>query len=262
MEDGMAEFKVEKLEAVETWTINREHRMNAIGGAFVGELEQLVAGAASSRRTRVIVITGAGSKAFCAGADLKERRGMSEDEVRKFLERFGRIFRAMEKSPCIFIAAINGVAFGGGTELALACDLRVASPSAQLGLTEVKLGIIPGGGGTQRLPRLVGLGRAKDLILTGRSVNAPEALAIGLVDRVAPEGQLLPSALEIARTIAANAPLAVAAAKRAVNEGSELDLDRALELERQEYEVVLRSQDRLEGLRAFAERRPPQFKGN
>ena len=150
---------------------------------------------------------------------------------------------------------------GGGLELALAGHYRVASADAQFGLPEVTLGLLPGGGGTQRLPRLVGLGRAKDLILTGRSVNAPEALAIGLLDRVAPEGQLLPTALEIAQTIAANAPLAVAAAKRAVNEGLELDLDHALELERQEYEVVLRSQDRLEGLRAFAERRPPQFKG-
>lgn len=258
----MDEFKVEKLESVETWTINREHRMNAIGGAFVGQLEQLVGGASSNRLVRAIVITGAGSKAFCAGADLKERRGMSEEDVRKFLERFGRIFRAMEKSPCVFIAAINGVAFGGGTELALACDLRVAAPSAELGLTEVKLGIIPGGGGTQRLPRLVGSGRAKDLIFSGRAVKAAEALGIGLVDRIAPEGQLLPTALQLAQTIAANAPLAVAAAKRAINGGLELPLDRGLELELQEYEVVLRSQDRLEGLRAFAERRPPQFTGS
>jgi enoyl-CoA hydratase/carnithine racemase len=262
MEDGMDQFKVEKSQSIETWTINREDRLNVIGGVFVGELEQLVASASSSRLVRAIVITGAGSRAFCAGADLKERRGMSEDEVRTFLERFGRIFRAMEKSPCVFIAAINGVAFGGGTELALACDLRLAAPTAEFGLTEVKLGIIPGGGGTQRLPRLIGVGRAKDLIFTGRTVKADEALALGLVDRITPEGQLLPTALGMAQTIAGNAPLAVAAAKRAVNAGWDLDLDRALELERQEYEVVLRSQDRQEGLRAFAERRRPEFKGS
>ncbi|HZX43010.1 MAG TPA: enoyl-CoA hydratase-related protein, partial [Myxococcaceae bacterium] len=159
------------------------------------------------------------------------------------------------------VAAINGSALGGGTELALACDLRIAAPAAELGLTEVRLGIIPGGGGTQRLPRLVGPGRAKDLILTGRRLNSAEAFAIGLVQRLAPEGRLLEVALGVAEQIAENAPLAVAAAKRAIDRGLDLEMEAALALELEQYETVLRSEDRLEGLRAFAEKRRPLYKG-
>ena len=186
---------------------------------------------------------------------------MAEADVRTFLAQLGRTLRAMERSDCIFIGALNGAALGGGTELALACDFRVAAPTAELGLTEVQLGIIPGGGGTQRLPRLVGPARAKDLILTGRRINAAEALAIGLVQRLAPEGRLLEVALGLADQVAANAPLAVAAAKHAVDEGLGLRLDDALALEHRHYETVLASEDRLEGLAAFGEKRAPQFRG-
>jgi len=161
----------------------------------------------------------------------------------------------------VFIAAVNGAAFGGGTELALVCDLRLASPSAEMGLTEVKLGIIPGGGGTQRLARLIGPGRARDLILTGRRVAAAEALSLGLVNRVSGEGKLIDDALETARQIASNAPIAVAAAKHAIAEGLSLPMDDALKLELSHYEKVLGTEDRLEGLRAFAEKRPPLFRG-
>ena len=185
---------------------------------------------------------------------------MSEAEVRAFLDGLRRTLRAIETSDTIFIAAINGSALGGGTELALACDLRVAAPAAELGLTEVKLGIIPGGGGTQRLARLIGPGRAKDLILTGRRLNAAEAFAIGLVNRLAPEGRLLEVAFASPRQIAENAPLAVAAAKHAIDEGFDLDLDAALALELEQYETVLKPEDRLEGLRAFAEKRRPVWK--
>jgi enoyl-CoA hydratase/carnithine racemase len=256
----MAEFRVEQHGGAEVWTIDGEDRRNAIRRSMARDMEARIA-AATTQGTRAVVLTGAGNKAFCAGADLKERVGMSEDEVRQFLESLRRILRSLEKSRCVFIAALNGVALGGGTELALACDLRVAAPHAELGLTEVKLGIIPGGGGTQRLSRLIGPGRAKDLILTGRRVRADEALALGLVNQVAPEGKLLETALALAQTIVANAPIAVAAAKHAIDEGLSLDLDQALTLEHEKYEQTLRSEDRLEGLRAFAEKRPPRFQG-
>ncbi|MFY2561922.1 enoyl-CoA hydratase-related protein [Corallococcus terminator] len=257
----MPEFKVDARGAIEIWTIDGEGRRNAISRAMLQELGALVARVSTGHQVRAVVITGAGDKAFCAGADLKERAGMAEDEVRSFLDGLRKTFRAIEKSDCVFIAAINGAAFGGGTELALACDLRVAAPAAELGLTEVKLGIIPGGGGTQRLARLVGPGRAKDLILTARRLNAAEAFAVGLVNRLAPEGHLLEVAHGLAESVVDNAPIAVATAKHAIDEGTGLELDDALALELRKYEEVLKTEDRLEGLRAFAEKRPPVFKG-
>jgi enoyl-CoA hydratase/carnithine racemase len=257
----MAEFLDERRGSTELWTINGEKRRNAISRAALTEFEERVARVSKDHSTRAVVLTGAGDRAFCAGADLKERVGMSDGDVRSFLGQLGRTLRALELSDCVFIAALNGAALGGGTELALACDFRVAAPTAELGLTEVQLGIIPGGGGTQRLPRLVGPARAKDLILTGRRINAAEALAIGLVQRLAPEGRLLEVAFGLAEQVAANAPLAVAAAKHAVDEGLALRLDDALALEHRHYETVLASEDRLEGLAAFAAKRPPQFRG-
>ncbi|MCI0572218.1 MAG: enoyl-CoA hydratase-related protein [Myxococcaceae bacterium] len=257
----MPQFKVDARGMLEIWTIDGEGRRNAISRAMLAELEALVERVSRGHDVRAVVLTGAGDKAFCAGADLKERAEMSEAEVRAFLLGLRRVFRAMETSDCVFVAAINGAAFGGGTELALACDLRVAAPAAELGLTEVKLGIIPGGGGTQRLTRLVGPGRAKDLILTGRRLNAAEAFATGIVNRLTPEGHLLAHAVALAESVVANAPLAVAAAKHAIDDGYALGLDDALALEFERYEPLLKTEDRLEGLRAFAEKRPPQFKG-
>jgi enoyl-CoA hydratase/carnithine racemase len=257
----MPEFKVDARGPIEIWTIDGEGRRNAISRAMLQELASLVERVSASRATRAVILTGAGDKAFCAGADLKERSSMGEPEVRAFLEQLRRTLRAIEKSDCVFIAALNGTAFGGGTELALACDLRVAAPVAELGLTEVKLGIIPGGGGTQRLSRLIGPGRAKDLILTGRRLNAAEAFSIGLVNRLAPEGRLLDAAFSLAESIVENAPVAVSTAKHAIDEGLALEMDAALALELQKYEAVLKTEDRLEGLRAFAEKRPPAFKG-
>jgi enoyl-CoA hydratase/carnithine racemase len=257
----MPELKLEKQGALEIWTIDGAPRWNSINRALIGELESAVARASSDAQTRVVIITGAGEKAFSSGADLKERAGMTEDQVRAFLDAIRQTFRAMEWSPCVFVAAINGVALGGGAELAVACDLRVATSSAEMALPEVKLAIIPGGGGTQRLSRLVGAGRAKDLILTGRRVSAAEALSLGLINQLAPEGELLETATSVARAILANGPLAVAAAKHAIDQGLALPLNEGLDLERRYYESVLGSEDRLEGLRAFAERRPAQFKG-
>jgi|CXWL01.1.fsa_nt_gi enoyl-CoA hydratase/carnithine racemase len=254
----MGEFIIEQHGAVERWVINGAARRNALSKAMVGELQANVARVSAGQRTvRAVILTGAGEKAFCAGADLKERVGMSEADVARFLGELRDIFRSIEKSPCVFIAHLNGVALGGGTELALTCDLRVAASTAEMGLTEVKLGIIPGGGGTQRLTRLVGRGRAKELILTGRRISAAEALSLGLVEKVG--GAEV--AMELAAQIVANAPIAVAAAKAAIDQGADLPLDEALALEQQQYALTLSTEDRLEGLTAFAEKRPPRFVG-
>lgn len=254
----MSEFLIENQGPVEVWTINGEQRRNALSRAMVAELEANVARVSGpDRSTRAVVLTGAGHKAFCAGADLKERASMNQDEVRHFLDTMRRTFRALELSDCVFIAYVNGAAFGGGTELALCCDLRVMAPEAEMGLTEVKLGIIPGAGGTQRLPRLIGKGRAKELILTGRRVIAAEALSLGLVNRIGS----LDDARSLAKTVCENAPIAVAAAKHAIDDGAALELDAALALEHEKYALTLTTEDRLEGLKAFAEKRPPNFRG-
>lgn len=257
----MSEFLVESRAegAIEIWTINGEARRNAISRAMRAELEALIEGAGKKPSLRAVVITGAGEKAFCAGADLKERATMSEEEVRTFLLDLRRTFRAFERSDKIFIAAINGAAFGGGTELALACDLRVIAPGAKMALTETRLAIIPGGGGTQRLPRLVGMAVAKDLILTGRHVEAEEALRIGLVHRVS-EG-VVQAAVALAEQVAEGGPIALAAAKAAIQEGMERGLDEGLELEYQQYQRTLQTADRLEGLAAFREKRKPVYRG-
>lgn len=256
----MGEFVVEAHGAVEVWSIDGEDRRNSISRAMLARFAELVQDAAR-RKLRAVVVTGQGEKAFCAGADLKERAGMSEPEVRAFLELLRQTLRALELADTVFIAAINGAAFGGGTELALACDLRLAAPHAELGLTEVKLGIIPGGGGTQRLSRAIGAARAKELILTGRRVPAAEAHALGLVHRLAAPGALRAEALALAQEIAANAPIAVAAAKHAVDEGLSLPLDEALALEQRHYAKTLGTADRLEGLAAFREKRTPVYRG-
>jgi enoyl-CoA hydratase/carnithine racemase len=257
----MPEFTVEKLGRLEIWTIQGEARRNSINRALVAELEAMLTRVSGDPGTGAVIFTGAGDKAFCAGADLKERTEMTEDQVRAFLLKLRHLLRSVEKSHCIFIAAINGMALGGGAEIALCCDFRVAAANAEIGLPEVRLGIIPGGGGTQRLSRLIGPARAKDLILTGRRVKAEEALAIGLIHRLAPAGELRKVAVDLAESILQNAPIAVAAAKHSIDRGFDLELDQALAFEHQQYELVLKSEDRLEGLRAFAEKRPAQFKG-
>lgn len=253
----MGELRIEAEASVEVWTIDGEARRNALTRALVAELAQNVARVSKDRAVRAVVLTGAGDKAFCAGADLKERATMTPDEVRAFLDQLRATFRSFERSDCVFIACVNGAAFGGGTELALSCDLRVIAPAAEMGLTEVKLGIIPGGGGTQRLPRLIGKGAAKDLILTGRRVRAEEALRLGLAERVGSLAEAKAWAVEICE----NAPIAVSAAKHAIDEGLHLDLDGALALEQRRYAETIGTEDRLEGLKAFAEKRKPVYRG-
>jgi len=257
----MAEFRIERREAVEVWTIDGESRRNAISMAMLAELQGHLDRARRDRALRCVVLTGAGDKAFCAGADLKERAGMSDDDVHRFHDGLRRALRAIEEAPQPFVAALNGAALGGGLELALACDLRIAADTAQLGLPEVSLGIIPGGGGTQRLPRLVGVARAKDLVLTARRVGAGEALAMGLVTAIAPAQRLLADAVALAAQVARNAPVSLRQAKRAIDGGLHLPLDEALALEHRMYQDCLGTKDRQEALRAFAEKRPPRFEG-
>ncbi len=259
----MAELGRERRgEHLEVWTILGEARRNALNRALVAELLAAIASVASDRSLRAVVLTGQGDKAFCAGADLKERLGMSVAEVHAWLDALRLLTTSLEAARVPFVAALNGSAYGGGLELALACDVRVGVEGAELGLTEVTLAILPGAGGTQRLPRLVGLGRASELILSGRRISAAEAHAMGLLNRLAPRGQALAGALEIATAIAANGPVAVAAAKAAIQQGASLPLGEGLSLERQQYEKTLPTRDRLEGLAAFQEKRKPVYRGD
>ncbi len=255
------ELRVERRGAVELWTIDGEARRNAISMALLRELGEHLGRVRSDRALRCLVLTGAGDKAFCAGADLKERAGMSAEDVHRFHEGLRTALRGLEHAPQVVVAAINGAAMGGGLELALACDLRIASEAAALGLPEVSLGIIPGGGGTQRLARLVGVARAKDLVLTARRIGAAEALAMGLVTRIAPQARLLGEALALAEQVARNAPVSLRQAKRAIDDGFHLPLEEALALENRLYQACLGTKDRVEALRAFAEKRPPVFTG-
>lgn len=254
----MSEIIIEARGHYEVWTFNGEARRNALSVAFMKAFDANVARVSGKDRTvRAVVMRGAGEKAFCAGADLKERATMKPEDVPVFLAEVRRIFRAIEQSDTVFIAYVNGVAFGGGTELSLCCDLRVIAPHAEMGLTEVKLGIIPGAGGTQRLPRLVGQGVAKDLILTGRRVGAEEALRIGLANRIGSQAD----AEALAKEISGNAPIAVALAKHAIDDGAHVSLDAALSVEQEKYAHTLTTEDRLEGLAAFIEKRPPNYQG-
>ncbi len=255
------EIRVERRGAVEVWTIEGEARRNSITTALVSALNANLGRASGDRALRCVVVTGAGDKAFCAGADLKERARMSAEEVHAFHGGLRGALRGIEAAPQPVIAALNGAALGGGLELALACDLRVAADTAVVGLPEVSLGIIPGAGGTQRLARLVGVARAKDLVLTARRIGAAEALAMGLVSRVAPAARLLDEALALAEQVARNAPVSLRQAKRAIDGGFHLPLEEALDLENRMYQDCLGTKDRVEALRAFAEKRPPVFEG-
>ena len=252
---------VEERGDVEIWTVDGEARRNAISMAMLRGLEALLARAAERRTLRCVVLTGAGDKAFCAGADLKERATMSAEDVHAFHRGLRAGLRGIETAPQVFVAALNGVALGGGFELALACDLRVAADHVELGLPEVGLGIIPGGGGTQRLARAIGVARAKDLVLTTRRIGAQDALAWGLVSRVAPASGLRDAALEVAAQVARNAPISLQQAKRAIDDGFHLPLEEALDLENALYQACLETKDRREALRAFAEKRKPVFTG-
>ena len=247
-------------------TLNRPEAMNCFNFDLLAALSETVREANFDTSLRCIVITGRSADnprkaSFSTGADLKERRTLTPDQVRRFIFTIRDTFTAVEQVRVPVIAAINGFAFGGGLELALACDLRIAASNAVMGLTETSLAIIPGAGGSQRLPRIVGIARAKELIFTARRIDAATALGIGLVNRVVEPPELMPAALALAREIAKNGPVGVAQAKFAINYGMEASLGVALPLESKAYEVTIPTKDRLEALAAFAEKRKPVFKG-
>lgn len=254
--------RVDQRGNVVIWTLDRRDRMNALSRDALFALGKLAREAAANPSIRAIVLTGAGDKAFCAGADLKERRTMSEQDVRVQIELYRSELGAIDLSPKPVIAAINGVALGGGLELALACDLRIAASHAELGFPETSLGIIPGAGGTQRLPRIIGEARAKEMILLSCRLTADEALAWGLVNRViGPDRSVVADALEWIRPIAEGAPIAQAAALGAIAASYGTPLQFGLEIEKANYFETLSSEDRREALEAFAAKRKPQFRG-
>ncbi|MFT7676498.1 MAG: methylglutaconyl-CoA hydratase [Planctomycetota bacterium] len=244
-----------------TLRIERQEVMNCLSFPTLRRFRMVLEELAGDLSVRCVLITGAGERAFCAGADLKERKSMDPERVPEFVRNIRALMDDVENLPQPTIAVVNGFAFGGGTELMIACDLRVAAEEASVGLTETTLAIIPGAGGTQRLPRLIGKSRAKDLILTGRKLSAAEALSFGLVNRTAPRAELQAVALELAAQIASNGPVAVRAAKEAIDKGCDVPLDQGLAIEASCYQKVLPTTDRLEALAAFAEKRKPAFKG-
>jgi methylglutaconyl-CoA hydratase len=252
---------VEREGRVAWLILNRPQAANALSSALVTALRSELAALAGLPDLAAVVIAGTPGKAFCAGADLKERLTMTLDQTRAYLDDLGALASAIEAFPRPTIAALSGATLGGGLEIALACDLRVADESASIGLSEVRLGIIPGAGGTQRLSRLCGIGIAKELILTGRRIDAHTALRLGLVSQVV-RGEALRAAVSaLCSELSSAGPLALAQAKRAIDGGFGRSMPEALAIERECYEVVLSSEDRNEGLRAFAEKRPPHFQG-
>lgn len=262
VETILTNVQVEKRsDGIAIVTLNRTDAANALSKQMLHDLKTAANHLRNNPEVRVIILTGAGEKAFCAGADLKERKTMTENEVRQAVRSIGEAVNEVANLPQPVIAALNGVAFGGGLELALACDIRIGSLETKVGLTETSLGIIPGAGGTQRLPRLIGVGKAKELIYSAKRLSAEEAETVGILEYVVPRENLLEKALEIATSIAKNAPLALVQAKTAINNGMEVDLNTGLKIEELAYNELLPTEDRLEGLRAFAEKRAPQYTG-
>jgi enoyl-CoA hydratase/carnithine racemase len=253
--------RVEQEGGIAWLILDRPDAANALSKDLLHGLRDALVGLRVDDELRALVLTGAGERVFCAVADLKERRGMNPTDTRRFLREARAVCDEICEFPRPTIAALNGAALGGGLEIALCCDLRIAAEGIELGLPEVRVGIIPGIGGTQRLPRLLGVARAKDLILTGRRITADRAFEMGLVSAVVPRAHLRTEALRWAADLAAAAPLAATAAKRAIDEGWGKSLGEALDVEQKHYDVVLESDDRDEGLRAFAEKRKPRFRG-
>ena len=239
--------------------MNRPEALNALSMSQVRRLGDAANQLAADDQVSVVIISSALERAFCVGADLKERRGVSNDDLLRQRRPFQEAFGALRAVPVPMIAAVEGFALGGGCELALCCDLIIASATATFGLPEVGLGLIPGEGGTQLLPRRIGLNKAADLVLTGRRVDAEEAQQLGLADRLVPEGAARSSALELAQQIAAKSPVSLRAAKRALRQGIDVDLLTGLEIEDKAWQEAAFSADRLEGVEAFNVRRTPRW---
>lgn len=242
-------------------TINRPKVLNALNWDTLRELRVFLEEVMPKEDLKALIVTGAGDKAFVAGADIAQMNEMKGREFQDYVNYAHRVYELLENEPCPAIAAINGYALGGGCELALACDIRIASEKARLGFPEVKLGIFPGWGGTQRITRILGIGKTKELVFTGEMIKAEEALRIGLVERVVPHEEVMNEAKALAGAIAKRGPIAVRLSKTAINAGSEMDLQKALLLEKTLVSLCFDSHDRVEGMEAFLEKREPSFTG-
>lgn len=244
-----------------TLTINRPEAMNSLNGELVTALRDTFYELRFNPDVRVVILTGGQAKAFCAGADLTERRSMSEADVRKRIDDYHFAFTLIDTLPKPVICVINGFAFGGGLELALACDIRLVARETKLGLTELRLGIIPGAGGTQRLTRHIGAAKAKELIFTAARLSGDDAVSFGIANHAYPAAELHNEALKMARQMLQSAPIALTQAKRAIDTATNVDLRSGLHFEQAAYAVTLPTEDRLEGLAAFKEKRSPRFQG-
>jgi enoyl-CoA hydratase len=256
------EFTYKKTASIAIVMLNRPKRLNALSYRLMEELSAVFDEMKKDETIFAVMLTG-GEKAFCAGADIKERSGAQKTATQTYLSNRTdqALLNKIANFPKPVIGAIGGVAVGGGCELALSCDLRIASETARFGLPEAKIGAMPGIGGTQRLPRIIGITRAKELLFTGDFIDAHEAYRIGLVNKVVPSGQLLEETQKYTQRIVENAPLSIAFIKRAVNTGMQLDLASALDYESYCFSMVVSSEDRVEGFRSFVEKRKPIFKG-
>lgn len=252
---------LEKEDYLATLYINRPKALNALNAETLYELEAAIKDVKADPNIKVLIITGAGDKSFVAGADITFMLPLSPAEGRFFSDVGEKVMRQLELLEKPVIAAVNGFALGGGCELAMACDLRLAAENAAFAQPEVGLGVIPGFGGTQRLPRLVGEGRAKELTFTADVINAQEAFRIGLVNHVYPLDQLMDEAKKLAKKMSTKAPLAVGYAKFAINKGLQVDIDTAMSIESDMFGMCCATEDKLEGMGAFVEKRKPQFKG-
>jgi enoyl-CoA hydratase len=251
----------EKEDSIGLLTINRPQVLNALNRATMTEISQVVGKIATDPEVAVLIITGAGEKSFVAGADISEMRTLSALEGRAWSKFSQATFNALENLPQPVIAAVNGYALGGGCELAMSCDIRIASEKAKFGQPEVLLGVIAAFAGTQRLPRLVGKGRAKELLFTGDQIDAAEAYRIGLVNKVVPAGELLMAAKALAEKIISRGPVAVQLCKAAVNEGLDMDLESGQAYEAEVFGLCFATADQKEGMNAFVEKRPAKFTG-
>ncbi len=259
MSEELVLFQVE--EGTGIIIINRPKALNALNPEVLKALENALEKAERDEKVKVILITGAGDKAFVAGADIAEMSKMSPSQAREFSKLGQRVFRKIEQMEKPVIAVVNGYALGGGLELAISCDYILASENAQLGQPEVGLGIFPGFGGTQRLVRILGKLRAKELIFWGERISAQKALEIGLVNQVVPQDKLMEKAKELAQKLMSKGLVAIGLAKLAIERGSELDLDSGLALEQSLFSLCFDTQDQKEGMKAFLEKRKPEFKG-
>ena len=250
---------VEKTDGIATVTITRPKALNALNKDTLLEMSFSFREIAEDRGVQVVIITGAGEKAFVAGADISFMQNLNPIEGKAFAELGHKVMKIIENMPQPVIGAINGFALGGGCELSLCCDMRLASDNAKFGQPEVNLGVVPGFGGTQRLPRLIGKGLANELLFSGNMIDAEEACRIGLVNRVVPQERLMDECVKLAKTIASRAPIAVRLCKESVNNGMEMDLTRACSYEADLFALCFASEDQSEGMTAFLEKRKADF---